>query len=164
MSDEFQYDVFLSHSAKDMAVVRPLAERLRADGVKVWFDEWVLRPSDSIERNQSKTAKTEEGLGRSRALVLCRSAHAFGSDWVQLESGTFRFRDLSPCALRQLQHPLSKHLAAPIPPVPQVAATRIQRGGEAEMHTPTIMLRSCSLAMMRTRLEPHSNNKNNTNP
>ena len=26
------YDVFLSHSAKDKAVVRPLAERLRADG------------------------------------------------------------------------------------------------------------------------------------
>lgn len=42
MPDEFAYDVFLSHSAKDKAVVRPLAERLRADGVKVWFDEWAL--------------------------------------------------------------------------------------------------------------------------
>jgi hypothetical protein len=29
MPNEFQYDVFLSHSAKDNAVVRPLAERLR---------------------------------------------------------------------------------------------------------------------------------------
>ena len=29
MTNEFQYDVFLSHSAKDKAVVRPLAERLR---------------------------------------------------------------------------------------------------------------------------------------
>jgi len=27
MPNEFQYDVFLSHSAKDKAVVRPLAER-----------------------------------------------------------------------------------------------------------------------------------------
>jgi TIR domain len=26
-------------------------------------------------------------------LVLCMSANAFGSDWAQLESGTFRFRD-----------------------------------------------------------------------
>ena len=43
MPDEFPCDVFLSHSAKDKAVVRPLAERLRADGVKVWFDEWVLK-------------------------------------------------------------------------------------------------------------------------
>ena len=35
MPDDFPYDVFLSHSARDKAVVRPLAERLRADGVKV---------------------------------------------------------------------------------------------------------------------------------
>ena len=98
MPDEFPCDVFLSHSAKDKAVVRPLAERLRAYGVKVWFDEWVLKPGDSIERNQSKTAKIEEGLERSRVRVLCMSAHAFGSDWAQLESGTLRtgqrpFRD-----------------------------------------------------------------------
>jgi len=31
-TDSFTYDVFLSHSAKDKAVVRPLAERLRQDG------------------------------------------------------------------------------------------------------------------------------------
>ena len=87
MPDEFQFDVFLSHSAKDQAVVRPLAERLRKDGVKVWFDEWVLKPGDSIP------AKIEEGLEHSRVLVLCMSAQAFGSDWAQLESGMFRFRD-----------------------------------------------------------------------
>jgi hypothetical protein len=48
MSAEFPYDVFLSHSAKDKGVVRPLAERLQKDGLKVWFDEWVLKPGDSI--------------------------------------------------------------------------------------------------------------------
>ena len=48
MADAFQYDVFLSHSAKDKAVVRPLAERLRKDELKVWFDEWVLKAGDSI--------------------------------------------------------------------------------------------------------------------
>jgi hypothetical protein len=31
MSDEFKYDAFLSHSSKDQAVVRAVAERLRAD-------------------------------------------------------------------------------------------------------------------------------------
>ncbi len=79
--------VFLSHSAKDKIVVRDIAGRLKKDGVKVWFDEWVLKPGDSIP------AKIEKGLERSRVLVLCMSAHAFGSDWAQLESGTFRFRD-----------------------------------------------------------------------
>jgi len=87
MSSDFQFDVFLSHSAKDKAGVRPLAERLRADGLKVWFDEWVLQSGDSIP------AKIEEGLEHSRVLVLCMSAQAFGSDWAQLEAGTFRFRD-----------------------------------------------------------------------
>ena len=85
--DEFLYDVFLSHSAMDKPVVRDLAERLKKDGVKVWFDEWMIKPGDSIP------AKIEEGLERSRVLVLCMSANAFGSDWAQLESGTFRFRD-----------------------------------------------------------------------
>ena len=98
MADAFQYDVFLSHSAKDKAVVRPLAERLRADGVKVWFDEWVLKPVVPLahrmgEGSGVRAAKIEEGLERSRVLVLCMSAYAFGSDWAQLESGTFRFRD-----------------------------------------------------------------------
>jgi len=87
MAHEFQYDVFLSHSSKDKVVVRPLAERLRQDGLKVWFDEWVLKPGDSIP------AKIEEGLEHSRVLVLCMSGDAFGSDWTQLEAGTFRFRD-----------------------------------------------------------------------
>ena len=74
MADQFNYDVFLSHSSKDKDIVRPLAERLRADGLRVWFDEWILKPGDSIP------AKIEEGLERSRGLVLCMSSHAFGSD------------------------------------------------------------------------------------
>jgi len=87
MNADFPYDVFLSHSSKDKAVVRPLADRLKKDGLKVWFDEWALKPGDSIP------AKIEAGLEHSRVLVLCMSADAFGSDWAQLEAGTFRFRD-----------------------------------------------------------------------
>ena len=87
MSDPFPFDVFLSHSSKDKAVVRAVAERLQKDGLEVWFDEWELKPGDSIP------AKIEEGLEHSRVLVLCMSANAFGSDWAQLEAGTFRFRD-----------------------------------------------------------------------
>jgi len=87
MAGDFEYDVFLSHSSRDKVLVRALAERLRADGLRVWFDEWELKAGDSIP------AKIEEGLERSRVLVLCMSASAFGSDWTQLEAGTFRFRD-----------------------------------------------------------------------
>jgi hypothetical protein len=57
MNDQvFPYDVFLSHSSKDKAVVRTLAERLRQDGLNVWFDVRALKPGDSI------LAKIEEGL------------------------------------------------------------------------------------------------------
>jgi len=87
MADDFKYDVFLSHSSKDKPVVRPVAERLRANGLRVWFDEWQIKPGDSIP------AKIEDGLEHSRVLVLCMSAQAFGSDWAQLEAGTYRFRD-----------------------------------------------------------------------
>jgi hypothetical protein len=87
MADDFKYDVFLSHSTKDKAVVHAVAERLRADGLHVWFDEWVLKPGDSLPK------KLDDGLEESRVLVLFMSANAFGSDWAQLESGTFRFRD-----------------------------------------------------------------------
>src|ERR1051326_7250843 len=87
MADDFKYDVFLSHSSKDKAVVRAVAERLRKDKLRVWFDEWEIRAGDHIQ------AKIEEGLEQSRVLVLCMSANAFGSDWAQLESYTFRFRD-----------------------------------------------------------------------
>ena len=59
MPDEFPDDVFLSHSAKDKAVVRPLAERLRADGL--------------LNNSQPSTFNSQPPRG---------------SDWAQLESGT----------------------------------------------------------------------------
>ena len=103
MSDPvFPYEVFLSHSAKDKAVVRPLAERLRQDGVRVWLDEEQIKPGDSIP------AKIEAGLEHSRVLVLCMSANAFGSDWAQLEAGTFRSRaplNQEPRSIPQLSEP-----------------------------------------------------------
>ena len=83
---EFVYDVFLSHDRRDREVVRAIAERLRGDGLKVWFEEW-LRPGDNIP------AKSIEGLEASRGLLLCLSEHAFGTDWAMLEATTFRFRD-----------------------------------------------------------------------
>src|ERR1043166_287660 len=102
MADAFKYDVFLSHSAKDKAVVRIFslsASNGERAGVrcrtlhpprkhlKVWCDEWMLKAGDSIP------SKIEEGLEHSRVLaspaeaserrwMLCMSANAFGSAWV----------------------------------------------------------------------------------
>ena len=71
MPDEFQYDVFLSHSAKDKAVVRPLAERLRQDGLKVWFDEWVLKAGDSARYAVDvQHAISNTGKGMAKAVLV----------------------------------------------------------------------------------------------
>ena len=37
--------------------------------------------------------RSRKGWSTPACLVLCMSANAFGSDWAQLEAGTFRFRD-----------------------------------------------------------------------
>ena len=87
MNASFTHDVFLSHSSKDKNLVRKLAEQLRSDGFQVWFDEWEIQPGDMI------SWKIEQGLQKSRVLVLIMSSHAFGSDWVSLERHTILFRD-----------------------------------------------------------------------
>ena len=81
------FDVFLGPSAKEKAFVRDVAERLRGDGVRVWFDERVLKPGENLPK------KIDDGLEETRLLVFRMSANAFGSDWTPLDAGTCRFRD-----------------------------------------------------------------------
>jgi hypothetical protein len=60
MPDDFQYDVFLSHNHADMPRVRRLAERLKAAGLRVWLDKWVIQAGDII------ASKVDEGLEQSQ--------------------------------------------------------------------------------------------------
>jgi hypothetical protein len=87
MPGGFEYDVFLSHSHKDVSIVHPLAERLRGDGLKVWLDDWEIEPGDSIPQ------KIGDGLERSRVLLMLLSENFNDSDWTKYESGTFLFSD-----------------------------------------------------------------------
>lgn len=87
MVDHFIFDVFLSHNAQDKPRVRKLAERLRDAGLRVWLDEWVIRPGDDIY------LAIERGLEVTRVQVLCLSPEALGSEWVTLERNTVLFRD-----------------------------------------------------------------------
>ena len=87
MTTDFQYDVFLSHNQADKPRVRRLAERLRAAGLRVWFDEWLIKAGDDIY------LAIEHGLAASRVQVLCLSPAALGSEWVALERSSVLFRD-----------------------------------------------------------------------
>ncbi|TLU87712.1 MAG: TIR domain-containing protein [Chlorobium sp.] len=89
MAASFLYDVFLSHNQADKPKVRRLAERLRSAGVRVWFDEWVIKAGDII------SLKVDEGLEQSRVLLLCISPEALASGWVALERSTAIHRDPS---------------------------------------------------------------------
>lgn len=90
----FTFDVFISHNAQDKPQVRRLAERLKAAGVRVWFDEWIIKPGDII------SLKVDEGLEQSRVLLLCISRAALTSGWVALERSTAVHRDPANAARR----------------------------------------------------------------
>jgi hypothetical protein len=83
----FSFDAFLSHNSRDKKRVREIAKRLRNKGLKIWFDEWEIKPSMDI------LIAVEKGLAESRTFVLCMSAAAFNSEWVTLERNTIRFRN-----------------------------------------------------------------------
>ncbi len=91
MFDQFEYEVFLSHATADKPAVRELAERMKGDGLRVWFDEWVIQPGDSIP------LAIEQGLESSRTLVLVMSQPAYDFEWVTLERHTALFRDPPTC-------------------------------------------------------------------
>lgn len=67
--------------------MRELAERLKSDGLRVWFDDWEIKPGDMIG------LKINRGLEESRTLVLVMSANASESEWVTFESQTILFSD-----------------------------------------------------------------------
>lgn len=87
MAEQFKFDVFISHSEKDKPAVRELAERLRRDGLRVWFDDWEIKPGDAI------LLKIQAGLEQARTLVLVMSQHASASEWVTFEHYSVLFRD-----------------------------------------------------------------------
>ena len=87
MTKRCPFDVFLIHISNDKAVVPELADRLPKNGLKVWGDDWEMKPGDGIP------AKIEEGPEYSRVHGLGMSANAFDSAWAQLEAGAFRIRD-----------------------------------------------------------------------
>jgi WD40 repeat protein/uncharacterized CHY-type Zn-finger protein len=75
MGEGFTYDVFISHSPKDKAVVQKLTKKLTKDGLKVSVDE--------------------KDLEHSRTMILVLSHAAVEEDWAELEQEMLFFRDLT---------------------------------------------------------------------
>lgn len=88
--------VFLSHSSKDKAFTRNLAERLRRLGVRVWIDEAEINIGDSL---QSKIAEAIEETDYVAAVI---SHNSIQSSWVQRELQMAMSRELEDRAVRVL--------------------------------------------------------------
>lgn len=70
------WDIFISHASEDKdAVVRPLAERLRSLGLKVWYDEFTLLLGDSLRQS------VDYGLANSRFGVVILSPNFLAKNW-----------------------------------------------------------------------------------
>ena len=75
----FNMLVFISHNKGDKATARLLAAALVETRVNVWFDEWTLRPGDSI------VGGIDNGLAQCDVFVLIWSESARQSNWVGTE-------------------------------------------------------------------------------
>ena len=77
---EQKWDAFICHASEDKNEFgRPLAEGLRREGLKVWYDEFTLKVGDSLRR------EIDRGLRNSRYGVVVLSPAFFARDWPQWE-------------------------------------------------------------------------------
>lgn len=78
--DALEWDVFISYASEDKeAFVRPLAERLRGQGLRVWYDEFILKVGDSLNRS------IDAGLARSKFGIVVVSPSFLSKEWPQRE-------------------------------------------------------------------------------
>jgi TIR domain-containing protein len=84
------YDLFLSHASEDTTWCVRLAQRLKGEGVRVWFDEWEIQPADNI------VAKINDGLSRSRQMAAVWRCNYFAThkQWTDAEIATRQYADV----------------------------------------------------------------------
>ena len=71
---------FISYSHADKEFVRRLADALNKNGVSLFFDEWDIRPGDSLIKKIF-----EEGLAKSDFFFVVLSKTSVDSSWVREE-------------------------------------------------------------------------------
>lgn len=116
-----EWDVFICHASEDKAAVaRPLARALRHQGLKVWFDEFVLKVGDSLR------GKIDDGLAASRyGIVIISPAFLAKKAWTEWElaglvarsDGLERFilpvwHDVNTADVKRYSPPLADKIAA----------------------------------------------------
>jgi hypothetical protein len=85
-----KWDVFISHASEDKKdTVEPLASRLHAHGLRVWYDKAVLKLGDSL------LGSIDAGLAQSRFGVVVLSPAFFKKAWPRKELDGLVAREIS---------------------------------------------------------------------
>jgi len=71
--------IFLSHSSKDKALAKKIAEDLSLAGIDVWLDEWMVQVGDSISQ------KIQQGLRDMNLVAVLLTHSSIQSGWVEKE-------------------------------------------------------------------------------
>jgi hypothetical protein len=75
-----EYDIFICHASEDKKdFVKPLADALRKNNLKVWYDEFELKLGDKLRE------KIDYGLANSSYGVVVLSKAFFAKDWPKSE-------------------------------------------------------------------------------
>lgn len=79
LGDNSAVKIFISHNAKDKATARLLAGLFADRGISFWFDEYEIKPGESI------TGGIGKGIEEYDVFILMWSAAAKASKWVDTE-------------------------------------------------------------------------------
>lgn len=75
-----KWDIFISHASEDKETfVRDLAKKLRSFKIKVWYDEFTLKPGDSLVNSIDK------GILDSEFGLIILSKNFFNKNWTDYE-------------------------------------------------------------------------------
>lgn len=83
------YCVFLSHSSADKPAVLKVVQAFSESGIPYWIDHEQITFGDGI------VAKIEEGLKKSKFVVVCLSENLAASGWCRAEYGPILYREFS---------------------------------------------------------------------
>lgn len=121
MPDHETASIFLSYNSADRDFVRRLAAAVAVTGAHVWFDEWVIRPGDSIP------GAIDRGLAGFATFALAWSSEASRSRWVKSEMDAAVTRWIRDERIRLIPIVLD---ATPVPPL--LASVRCVDGAHGD--------------------------------